>query len=201
MKRVSVATYDTSKTENFAGKRVGDQMEDKKDKKKDVETIIRGIQQAFRNSKEVGQEIGLRREEYPSSAGPGWTKLFDNFTIKIVGNTLFVTYCTQLTVDQFHEMNLVKEVEAYADEAVKYLKSEYKDVTGHALKLTDMKEDPVIKTEHISYQRMTLYGTKKFKIGSIETLKDEDDNVLKKYRNTFKDYLKSMKLTPKDDKD
>jgi hypothetical protein len=176
-------------------------MEDKKDKKKDVETIIRGIQQAFRNSKEVGQEIGLRREEYPSSAGPGWTKLFDNFTIKIVGNTLFVTYCTQLTIDQFHEMNLVKEVEAYADEAVKYLKSEYKDVTGHALKLTDMKEDPVVKTEHISYQRMTLYGTKKFKIGSIETLKDEDDNVLKKYRNTFKDYLKNMKLTPKDDKD
>lgn len=177
-------------------------MEDKKkDNKKDIETIVRGIQQAFRNSKEVGTEIGLRSEEYPSAAGPGWVKLFDTFSIKIVGNCLYVTYCTQITLDQFHQMNLVQEVEGFAADAIKFLKTEYKDVTGNALKLTDSKEDPVIKTEHISYQRMTLYGTKKYIIGGLTTLREEDDDVLKGYRDTFEGYIKAMKLDAKKEKD
>lgn len=171
------------------------------DKKKDIETIVRGIQQAYRNSKEVGKEIGLRSEEYPSAAGPGWVKLFDTFSIKIVGNCLYVTYTTQITLDQFHQLNLVQEVEGYAADAVKFLKTEYKDITGKALKLTDSKEDPVIKTEHISYQRMTLYGTKKYMIGDLTTLREEDDDVLKGYRKTFEGYIKAMKLNAKKEKD
>ncbi len=176
-------------------------MEDNKKNKKDVETIIRGIQQAFRNSKEVGKEVGLRREEYPSAAGPGWTRLFDNFSIRIGGNTLTVTYNTQLTVDQFHNLNLSNEVETYIAEAIKFLKSEYKEVTGKALTLTPEKGDPVIKTEHISYCRMTLYGTKKFTIGSIPAPLDEEQEALDSYRKTFDSFLKAMKLTPKKDKD
>ncbi len=164
------------------------------------EEIYKGIQQAFRNLKEVGKEIGLKREKFASpNKLPGWVRHFDNFSIKLCGDKLFITYCSQITVRELHELNLVNEVEEYIAEIVKSLKSEYKEATdGKTLTLTKDKGDPKVWTEEVTYQRLTLYGTQVYTIGKIETLEDEEESVLKKYRDNVSKALKALKLGPKE---
>jgi len=164
------------------------------------EEIYKGIQQAFRNLKEVDKEIGLKREKFASpNKLPGWTRHFDNFSIKICGNKLFVTYCSQLTVRELHELNLVNEVEGYIADIVKSLKSEFKEATdGKTLTLTKEKGDPKIWTEEVTYQRLTLYGTQVYTIGKIETLENDEESVLKQYRDNVTKALKALKLGPKE---
>lgn len=166
---------------------------------RDVTEILKGIQQAFRNSKQVDAKIGLKREEsVPEwSKSLHWTRHFDNFTIQFLpGGNLGVTYCTQLDAPTFYKLNLAQEVENYIADIVKYLKSEYKSVTGKTLTLTRVnpKEDPQIRVEHISNHRMTLYGRLVFKIGKVPDEHENASNTIAGYRDTFKAAMKKMKL-------
>jgi hypothetical protein len=107
--------------------------------------IVQGIQQAVANAydgaprdDEEKIKIGLKREDGNPTLHSRQGQM-DGFGCKISKNVLMITYNTEVLIKDIHDMG---GVEKYQDEMgqvmgniVKYLKKEYKKVTGSSLKL------------------------------------------------------------------
>jgi len=112
--------------------------------------IIQGIQQAVANAYDGAPQddedkikVGLKREEGHPILDSRQGQM-DGFGCKVSKNVLMVNYHTECLVKDIHNAG---GVEKYQDEMgqkmmdiVKYLKKEYKRVTGSALKLTKVGE-------------------------------------------------------------
>ena len=138
--------------------------------------IIRGISQAAANGKYDGSHVeeyasdgksrasGLRREEGDPLVDK---RVMDGFGVSFHGDVLCLHYHSELTLKDLHNMkDLEGQIESNLKEIVKFLKKEYKVVTGNTLTLT-AEGDVKARAEYISRIRAWVTAKKYYKIGGL----------------------------------
>jgi len=139
--------------------------------------IIRGLAQAAANgydgaTDEEGKRIniGLKRDEGNPITD---SRVMDGFKIKIDGSFCLINYQSDINISEIYKNDYENELERTMSEIVKFLKKEYKKITGKALTLTSEGDVNALvqKTSNIRY---FVNATKKYKIGGI---KDVDDRL------------------------
>ena len=133
--------------------------------------IIRGISQAAGNMydgavDEKGEpvEIGLKREE----GNPMLDKrVIDGCSVRCGGNVLTVSYHSELLLKDVYSQNLQNELEQTMADIVKYLKKQYRKITGNSLSLKDLGECDA-NVEKASGVRVFVTASKNYEISGLE---------------------------------
>ena len=154
--------------------------------------IVRGIQQACANGydgalDEDGNrvEIGLKREEGHLIND---SRVVDGFGVKFHGNKLIGTYQSELKMKEVKDDQFQNEVEGMIEQVVKFLKKEYKSVTGSSLSLTRDGEADIL-VQNVSNYRTWCQAQMPFVIGGLNeteevaagSSEDRLDNSIKKF--------------------
>jgi hypothetical protein len=138
--------------------------------------IIQGIAQAAANAYDgshiskynVGGEekkIGLRREEGDPILD---SRIIDGFKVKFKGNKLCVTYQSEISMKEVHKGGKFEsEMEGVMADIVKFLKKEYKTITGNTLSLKPIDEVDIF-VQPISRTRTDLSMYQEFEITSLD---------------------------------
>ena len=168
-----------------------------------VVDVLRGISQAASNMydgalDENGEpiKIGLKREE----GNPMLDKRkIDGAKVRVSGTTLIVSYHSELLLKDVYSGKLETELEQTMSDIVRYLKKQYRKVTGNTLSLKE-KGEVDARVESTSRVRVFVTARKDYEIGNMgeveDILKGSEDNLEK----SFKDFLakSSDKKAPND---
>ena len=138
--------------------------------------IIQGIAQAAANAYDgshvgkynVGGEdkkIGLRREEGDPILD---SRVIDGFKVKFKGNKLCVNYQSEISMKEVHKGGKFEsEMESVMADIIKFLKKEYKTITGNTLSLKPVDEVNIF-VQPISRTRTDLSMYQEFEITSLD---------------------------------
>jgi hypothetical protein len=138
--------------------------------------IIQGIAQAAANAYDgshiakynaTGEEkkVGLRREEGDPILD---SRVIDGFKVKFKGNKLCITYQSEISMKEIHKGGKFEsEMEGVMADIVKFLKKEYKTITGNALSLKPLDEVDIF-VQPISRTRTDLSMYQEFEITSLD---------------------------------
>ena len=145
----------------------------------DIMDVINGINQAAANVTDgahdertlVGGEAktaGLKRERGDLNLE---ARIMDGFKVRLQGPTVILTYHSETKLKDVHDTNRFEaDCEQHLADIVKYLKKEYKKITGNTLTLT--KEGDVdIKIEYMSNIRCWVIAMQTYKIGGLSDVK------------------------------
>ena len=174
-----------------------------------VYDIVKGINQAAANAYD-----GSHKEDY-NSDGKGRTcglkrelgdpivdsRVMDGFGVRINGPKMIVSYQSELSIKDVHNTKLDQEIEQTYADIIKFLKKEYKAITGETL---SVKEDG---PAHILLQNMSRIRTwvECQKVYTISGLKDVIEVGLPsedRLEKSFRDFLglDAAGKKPKNDK-
>ena len=162
--------------------------------------IIRGIGQAAANcydgaldDKGEPIKIGLHREVDNVVTD---SRTMDGFKVKMQGNMLICTYHCEMKIKDVHDKDFENNIAQYFKDYVKYLKKEYKNITGNTLSLTEPSEiDTMVQST--SRVRTWCQSIQKFVVKGV-TVSDnnrEGDPVIKSLDDAVKDWLATGKDT------
>ena len=160
-----------------------------------VYEIVQGINQAAANAydgahderfvrKGEDKKVGLKREE---GCPINDSRVMDGFNVRLHGDKLILSYHSEISLKDFHSNGYEDDVESTINDIVKFLKKEYKIVTGSALALTADGETSM-HAQSASRVKTWVQATKTYKIGNMgETeqvsapSEDRLDNSIKKW--------------------
>ena len=164
----------------IVGLRGGDQKMAENNKGKTTLEIIRGLSQAASNAwdgvDEKGERIkvGLKREAGDLILDK---RVMDGFGVKFQGNKMCINYHAEVNMKDLHRHGPKKfeeEIEQMFNEIAKFLKKEYKKVTGSALTLTPDGETNSL-VQRMSNIRNWVQSAKWYKVGNLSKLETPDD--------------------------
>ena len=139
--------------------------------------IIQGIAQAAANAYDgshIGKynvdgeekKIGLRREEGDPILD---SRVIDGFKVKFKGNKLCVNYQSEISMKEVHKgAKFESEMEGVMADIIKFLKKEYKIITGNTLSLKPVREVNIF-VQPISRSRTDLSMYQEFEITSFDS--------------------------------
>ena len=168
-----------------------------------VVDILKGISQAASHMydgalDEKGEpvKIGLKREEGNPSLDK---RKIDGAKVRVNGKTLIVSYHSELLLKDVYSGNLENELEQTMADVVKFLKKQYRKITGNTLSLKQ-KGDCDARVEKTSSVRVFVTAEKKYEISSMSEVEDSKTGSEDKLEKTFKDFLEksSDKKAPND---
>ena len=161
-----------------------------------VYDIVKGINQASANAwdgshderfveKDGEMIVGLKREQ---GCPLNDTRVIDGFNVRMSGPTLIVSYQSEMPLSAFHNTKLDQELEqTYADIA-KFLKKEYKKVTGDTLSLKeDGKVDFIL--QNMSRLRTWVQATKSYTVGNMKDVIEIAEPSEDRLEANFKKFL------------
>ena len=167
-----------------------------------VYDIIKGINQAAANAYDGSHDeryssdgesrsAGLKREDGDAVID---ARVMDGFKVRFHGDKLVVLYHSELPIKEVHNSNIQNEVESMFSSIVKYLKKEYKSVTGNSLTLSS-EGDAQILLQNMSRIRTWVQANKTYKIGGLTgvdpvgagTPKDRLDKAIEDWLSIGKD--------------
>jgi len=139
-----------------------------------VYDIVKGLAQAAANAYDGAQyekysadgkarKIGLKREEGDAVLD---SRVMDGFKVRFVGPKLIITYQCELSIKEYHNSKLDEEIERTYKDIVKFLKKEYKAVTGNTVALTS-DGDADIFVQNMSKIRTWAQAKKVYTIGGL----------------------------------
>lgn len=153
---------------------------------KDVVKVLQGLQQAAANAYDGALtddcepvEIGLRREEGTYLSG---NRLLDGVNVKMQGNKLVVNYHSEILMKEVHDKKFEDKIGGIIEDAVKWLKKEYKKVTGESVRLK-MKGKPSIRVENTSRIRSYVLAQCVYEVEGVPKDKVEKRTVDKAIRD------------------
>jgi len=165
--------------------------------------VVRGISQAAAGMydgalDENGEpiKIGLKREE----GNPLLDKrVIDGCKIRCSGNTLIVSYHSELLLRDVYAKNLESELEQTMSDIVSYLKKQYRKITGNTLSLKEKGECDA-RVESTSRVRVFVTARKDYEISNMSDVVAVKEPSEDKLEKTFKDFLakSSDKKAPND---
>ena len=177
-----------------------------------VYDIVKGINQAAANAYDGAQDgrfrtdgkddpIGLKREK---GCALNDTRVMDGFKVRMSGPKLIVSYQSEMPMSSFHNTKLDEEMEQTFADIAKFLKKEYKNVTGDALTLT--ADGPCnILLQNMSKIRTWAQGTKVYTVNSLkdvvpvgEPSQDRLEDNLKKFLEQSSDKKPENVTRPND---
>ena len=155
--------------------------------------IIRGISQAAANIGYDGAHEGILGDGEPRSAGLrreeghmiNDRRLIDGFGVKFMGDTLRLTYHGEVQLKEVYANGFESEIDQRIADIAKFLKKEYRAVTGNSLSLTKQGESAIL-VQNRSRVWTWVEAHCDFKIGGAEMQCDAKDNEL---RDRFKAFL------------
>jgi len=136
--------------------------------------VIRGISQVVANTYDGGHDekyaydgtarkVGLVREEGDLITD---SRVMDGFGVRFHGNHLIINYQYDCKLKHVHESGFEDEITSRLNDIAKYLRGEYKKVTGNGLTLTK-EGDCDIMVEYISRVRTSIKACQVYKIGGL----------------------------------
>jgi len=150
-----------------------------------VYDIIKGISQAAANAYDGSQyknlsadgetrQCGLKREMGDPIID---SRVMDGFGVKFHGTQLIITYHSEIPIKEFHNSKYDQEIEQTFADIVKFLKKEYKSITGDSLSLTETGPAD-IHLQNMSRVRSWCQAKKVYAIGGLpkgtpETILDD----------------------------
>ena len=176
-----------------------------KDKNSNIVDVIQGIHQAAFNGGDFysgvvedkdKEKVGLKREEGNPILD---SRIIDGFAVSTSGDLLKVSYHGEVSIEEVQEKKYEQNVEDMIEQAVKFLKKEYKNLTGKALSLSPTKEPMKAIVQSTSKVRTWVLASKMYKIGGID-LGPKEDEIEKKWKNNFKDWISQSEAKPKKSK-
>ena len=160
--------------------------------------IIRGISQAAANIGYDGahdegasydgkaRPSGLRREEGHLIND---SRVIDGFGIKFVGNVLRINYHGEVQLKEVYANGFESEIDQRIADVAKFLKKEYKAVTGNTLSLTKEGESDIL-VQNRSRVWTWVQAHCDFKIGQLAGVVGESEDAPEnELRDRFKDFL------------
>lgn len=153
----------------------------------DLMEVIKGISQVMANTydgarDEKGEPIkaGLRREKVPALTSCD-CRLLDGFRARVTHYSdkkdsfpcLIVSYQSEIKLEEVHKPGFNDDVEDHIAEALKYLKKEFKKVTGKELSVQKHGEMKIL-VEELSKIRTQVTAQCHYKIGGVDMPKLED---------------------------
>ena len=158
--------------------------------------IIRGISQALTYAYDGGHKegytddgeahgFGLKREEGDPILDK---RIMDGFKVKIQGNKLCINYHSEVKLKEVHDKQFESNLESTINDVVKFLKKEYKKVTGDTLTLTEDGELEAI-VQNTSRVRSWVQASRWYKIGGIEDAEPVAEASEDRLRDSFKKWL------------
>tara|TARA_Y100000034_G_scaffold96136_1_gene116981 strand:+ start:431 stop:976 length:546 start_codon:yes stop_codon:yes gene_type:complete len=166
--------------------------------------IIRGISQALVYSYDGAHDarytddgeahtIGLKREEGDPILD---SRVMDGFKVKFAGNKLCIHYHSEVKLKDVHDKNFESDTEGMINKIAKFLKKEYKKVTGDTLTLTADGEMEAI-VQNTSRVRSWVQAYKWYKIGGIGDVEPVSEASEERLEDSFKKWLELGKKSPK----
>jgi hypothetical protein len=156
--------------------------------------IVNGISQVLSNTHdgaldEDGEpiKIGLRREEGNPIID---SRVIDGFSARFQGDRLIVSYQYDCKLQHVHSNGFESEVDSTVNDVVKFIKKEFKKLTGNSLSLKEEGEIDVL-VQYISRVRTTVTAQKTYRIGG-EPLRGQDgakDGSKDRLDSTIKKFL------------
>jgi len=171
--------------------------------------IIQGITQAAANAYDgahderlahdgTARKVGLKREEGDVIND---RRVVDGFRVRISGPILTILYQSEIRLKDVAAKGFENEVAGMINKIAKFLKKEYKKITGNEVTLTRQGE-PSLLVQKISNFRTDVRATCDYKIGGLSDI----DGILepsspKSEREAIRNFLAlSTKKRPSNDK-
>tara|TARA_Y100000310_G_scaffold230794_1_gene233345 strand:+ start:63628 stop:64176 length:549 start_codon:yes stop_codon:yes gene_type:complete len=140
-----------------------------------VYEIIQGINQAAANAYDgshdesvaadgTARSAGLKREEGHLIND---RRVMDGFGVSFHGPILRIKYQAETRIKEVQANSFEDDINRQLKEIVKFLKKEYKAITGNGLALT-MENDPQILVQRISNYRTDVQAHCDYRIGGIK---------------------------------
>ena len=129
--------------------------------------VIRGLSQAAANVYDgvhdekysldgEARKIGLYREEGDVITD---SRVMDGFKIRFHGDKLIINYQYDCKLKHIHENGFENEISQRLADIAKYLRSEYKKITGNGLTLTKDGDTDIMVEYTPSIRRMPTHGS------------------------------------------
>jgi len=162
-----------------------------------VYEIIQGINQAAANAWDGSHEESLQADGKARSAGLkredghyiNDRRVMDGFRVTFHGPILRVKYQAEIRIKEVQDKGFEGDIESQIQEIVKFLKKEYKAITGDTLTLTKEGDS------HILVQRMSNYRTDcqahcDYRIGGLtDTVEVNEGSAEDRLDKTIRDFL------------
>jgi len=161
-----------------------------------VYDIVKGINQAAANAYDGSHDarfrtdgeddpIGLKREK---GCALNDSRVIDGFKVRISGPKLIVSYQSEMPMSSFHNTKLDEELEQTFADITKFLKKEYKNLTGEALSLTE--DGPAnMLLQNISKIRTFVQASKTYTVGSLKDVVPVGEPSTDRLEDSFKKFL------------
>jgi len=134
-----------------------------------VYEIIQGINQAAANAYDGSEaDVGLTREDGDPILD---RRVMDGFKVRFIGPILRVSYQAEIRLQDVKDKGFEDSIISKLKDIVKFLKKEYKAITGDTVTLT-LVGDHNILVQRISNYRTDVQAQCDYKIGG---LKDVDE--------------------------
>lgn len=131
--------------------------------------IVNGISQAMSNTHdgaldENGEpiKVGLRREEEVPITDK---RVIDGFSIRMFADKLCIYYNSEVTMKEVHGNGFENDINGYIGAVEKYLKKQYKTITGDELSLKREGESD-IDVQNMSRMRSWVVARQDYKVGN-----------------------------------
>ena len=134
--------------------------------------IVRGISQVMANSHDGALDdkgepikVGLKREEGDPITD---SRIMDGFSVSLYGDQLCIHYHSEIKIEDVHDKNFESDIEGTIGDIAKFIKKEYKKITGSALSLKSTGEVDAI-VQNTSRVRTWVQAKQYFDIGGIDS--------------------------------
>ena len=161
-----------------------------------VYEIIQGINQAAANAYDGSHDarfrtdgeddpIGLKREK---GCALNDSRVIDGFKVRMSGPKLIVSYQSEMPMASFHNTKLDEELEQTFSDITKFLKKEYKSLTGETLSLTE--DGPVgMLLQNMSKVRTWVQASKVYTVGGLKDMIAVGEPSTDRLEDNFKKFL------------
>jgi len=158
--------------------------------------IVRGISQAAANAYDGSQDekysldgeakkIGLKREEGDPIVD---SRVVDGFGVKFHGNVLCISYQSDIKLKEVYAGDIESDVDEMIENVAKFIKKEYKKVTGDTLSLTAEGEVDVM-VQNTSKVRVFVVGKRYYKVGNLDGVLPESIPSEDRLDKSIRDFI------------
>ena len=164
----------------------------KKKEKASIYEIIQGLAQAAANAydgalNEDGDalKVGLQREEGHLILDK---RVIDGFNVKFYGDMMCLTYQSEVQLKEVYASGFENEVDHKLNEIAKWLKKEYRKVTGKSVKLTEDGEVDVL-VQSASRVHSWVQAKKHYRVGGLAEEMNNSDGSRAPLERSWKSFL------------
>jgi len=143
-----------------------------------VYEIVQGLSQAAANAydgalDENGEPLlaGLKREEGDPILD---RRVMDGFNVRVYGNMMCLSYHSEVKLREVYAPGFEEDIERQLAEIIKFLKKEYKKITGNGITLTKEGEVDVL-VENSTRVRSWVTAKMHYKVGGLNEEMNNDD--------------------------